>query len=263
MPVLRPGPLSPGYRQLVAPEPSDLEYISFGLLGLSAGQSWDYAAEGVESVLVILGGRCDVEADGPTWENIGERADVFDGRATAAYLPPGSHCRVTGRGSVKVAVCSARAENGGEATLISPDAVGVRTVGRDAFERTVYDILVPGSSEAERLIVGETINGPGLWSGYPPHKHDEHDPPEESELEEVYYFRVNPPQGFGLQRIYGDGFDTTYAARDGDVATISQGYHSVAAAPGYELYYLWMLAGRCRSMHMREDPQHRWVQAQT
>ena len=86
--------------------------------------------------------------------------------------------------------------------------------------------------------------------------------PEESKLEEVYHFRVRPQQGFGLQRVYGNGFDRTYAVGDGDVATISEGYHSVAAAPGYDLYYLWMLAGEHRVMHMREDPQHRWVQAQ-
>jgi len=263
MALVRPEPPSAGYLRVVGPEHPDLNAIEFGLLTLPDGRSWETTFAGAESLLVVLGGRCDVEADGRRWEHMGERADVFDGRPAAVYLPPGSRCRVTARGDVTVAVCSATADRGGEATPISPDAVGVRRVGRDAFERTVYDILVPGSSEAERLIVGETINGPGRWSGYPPHKHDEHDLPEESELEEVYYFRVHPAQGFGLQRIYGDGFDTAYAVRDGDVATISGGYHSVAAAPGYDLYYLWMLAGQHRVVHMREDPQHRWVQAQT
>ena len=263
MALVRPEPPSAGYLRIVGPEHPDLNAIEFGLLTLPDGRSWETTFAGAESLLVVLGGRCDVEADGRTWEHIGDRADVFDGRPTAVYLPPSSRCRVTGRGDVTVAVCSAAALNGGEAALISPDAVGVRMVGRDAFERTVYDILVPDSSEAERLIVGETINGPGRWSGYPPHKHDEHDLPEESKLEEVYYFRVKPAQGFGLQRIYGDGFDTAYAVREGDVATISKGYHSVAAAPGYDLYYLWMLAGEHRVVHMREDPQHRWVQTQT
>ena len=263
MALVRPEAPSTGYLRVAGPEHPDLNVIEFGLLTLPDGRSWEQAFDSVEALLVVLGGRCDVEADGRTWERIGERTDVFDGKATAVYLPPGSRCRVTGRGYVRVAVCAARAVSGGEAALISPDAVGVRNVGRETFQRAVYDILVPGSSEAERLIVGETINVPGLWSGYPPHKHDEHDPPEESKLEEVYYFRLNPAQGFGLQRIYGDGFDTVHAVQDGDVATISQGYHSVAAAPGYDLYYLWMLAGEHRVVHMREDIQHRWVQAQT
>ncbi|NIR02714.1 MAG: 5-deoxy-glucuronate isomerase, partial [Gemmatimonadales bacterium] len=237
----------------------DLQHIGFGLLSLSDGACWANAFREVESALVILGGQCDVEADGRTWERIGERADVFDGRPTAVYLPAGSRCRVRARGDVRVAVCAATALTGGEPTLISPDAVGARTVGRDTFERTVYDILVPGSSDAERLIVGETINGAGLWSGYPPHKHDVHNPPEESRLEEVFYFRLNPAQGFGLQRVYGGESDRTYAVKDTDVVTISGGYHTIAAAPGYQLYYLWILAGEHRVMHLREDPEHCWL----
>ena len=263
MALVRPEPLSAGYRRIVGPDHPDLNTIEFGLLNLPDGRSWGTTFAETEALLVVLGGQCDVEADGHTWTRIGERADVFDGRPTAVYIAPGSRCRVTGRGEVAAAVCSAAAASGGEAALIPPDAVGIRTVGREAFERTVCDILVPGSSEAERLIVGETLNGSGQWSGYPPHKHDEHDVPEESKLEEVYYFRARPQQGFGLQRVYGDDFDRTYAVGDGDVATISEGYHSVSAAPGYDLYYLWMLAGEHRVMHMREDPQHRWVQTQT
>ena len=114
----------------------------------------------------------------------------------------------------------------------------------------------------ERLLAGETYNPSGLWSSYPPHKHDTQRAPEESKLEEVYHFRVKPAGGFGIQRVYGDGFDDAYAVQNRDTVAIARGYHPVAAAPGYELYYLWILAGEERVLHWWEDPSHSWVSSQ-
>jgi 5-deoxy-glucuronate isomerase len=262
MGLIRGKSVQSGYTRIVGPEQPDLNYIEFGLLALGDGQRWEHTFEGVESVLVILGGRCDIEANGRGWANVGDRDDVFGGKATAAYCPPSATCRVVGRGQVTVAVCCAQADGEREPILISPDSVRVREVGQDTFQRSVHDIAAPCTVEAQRLIVGETYNRPGRWSSYPPHKHDIHNPPEESELEEVYYFRVSPAQGFGVQRVYGDGSDDTYAVCDGDVVTIAEGYHPVGAAPGYELYYLWILAGEHRIMHPCDDPQHSWVLAQ-
>ena len=86
---------------------------------------------------------------------------------------------------------------------------------------------------------------PGQWSSYPSHKHDRDDPPEEVNMEEVYHFKVNPPQGFGIQVMYNDDFslNESYIVRNGDTIAIEQGYHPVAAAPGYQIYYLWVMAG--------------------
>jgi 5-deoxy-glucuronate isomerase len=248
-----------GYKPVVGPEDSDLDYIGFGLLNLTDGQSWEQTFVGREALLVVLGGRCDVNAADQTWSDVGERTDVFDGKPSAVYLPPGTECRATGRGDVEIAVCTALADSGGEVSLIAPGDVGVRDVGKGTFERQIYDILTPESLPAQRLIVGETYNPPGLWSSYPPHKHDEHRPPEESKLEEVYHFRVKPPEGFGIQRVYGEGFDETYPVQDGDTVVITRGFHPVASAPGYLLYYLWMLAGEERVMRPCEDPAHSWV----
>jgi 5-deoxy-glucuronate isomerase len=259
MVLRRPQPRQAGYLHIVGPEHPDLEHIGFGLLSLADGESWTNTFSGFESVLVILGGRCDIEADGRNWESIGDRADVFDGKPTAVYCPPGCTCHITGRGGVMIAVCSAKADSGPDPTLISPDQIGLRLVGTDNFERRIHDIVSLDNLPARSLIVGETYNLPGMWSSYPPHKHDTHNPPQESHLEEVYYFRLRPPQGFGFQRVYGSGSDQAYAVQDGDVVTISKGYHPVAAAPGYELYYLWILAGEHRVVHMCEDPNHSWV----
>jgi 5-deoxy-glucuronate isomerase len=262
MGLIRGTSVQRGYTRIVGPEQRDLNYIEFGLLRVGDGESWEHTFEGVEAVLVILGGRCDVEVGDRKWGNLGARDDVFGGKATAAYCPPGATCRVLGRGRATVAVCCARADEEREPVLIPPDSVRVREMGQGAFQRSVHDIAVPGGLEAQRLMVGETFNRPGFWSSYPPHKHDAHNPPQESELEEVLYFRVRPAHGFGIQRVYGDGFDDMYAVADGDVVTVAKGYHTVAAAPGYELYYLWILAGEHRIMRLCDDPQHSWVLAQ-
>jgi 5-deoxy-glucuronate isomerase len=147
--------------------------------------------------------------------------------------------------------------------VVFPDEVQVRNIGGDNWQRTVYT-AIGENVEADRLIVGETINPPGNWSSAPPHKHDT---PGEQEavMEEVYHYRLNPPQGFGLQRIYtapGDAepIDVTYAVRNGDTAAIPRGYHPVVAAPGYQLYYLWALAGDERRYGAwSDDPEHAWI----
>jgi len=278
MPLLRARPARAGYTPIVSPADSDLRYLSFGLVTLGNGESWRQRPSEQETVLVVLGGKCDVAAGGQRWERIGERVDVFGGKPTAVYVPPGCEFEVTGRGKVEVAVCGAQAESGPAATLIPPERVGFRKVGEGAFHREIHDLVTAESFPAKRLIVGETYNPPGLWSSYPAHKHDRAEPPQESALEEVYHFRVQPPQGFGLQRVYGEGlpgpsgprgdpsgsqrgqgFDEAYAVQDRDTAVITRGYHPVVAAPGYRLYYLWMLAGERRIMQWREDPAHAWV----
>jgi 5-deoxy-glucuronate isomerase len=122
----------------------------------------------------------------------------------------------------------------------------------------VRTILGPEHT-AGRLLLGETINPPGNWSFYPPHKHDTQAPPREVKLEEVYYFHIDPPEGFGVQIRYGGG-EECFTVRRGDTAAIKAGYHPVVAAPGYRLYYLWVMAGEGRQMIPHLDPRYAWVQ---
>jgi len=149
---------------------------------------------------------------------------------------------------------------GGEPRLIGPEKVKVSTRGKDACERTIHDII-DASFPSKRLLVGETFNAPGKWSSYPPHKHDTMRPPDETRMEEVYFYRVSPPQGFGIQRVYSPekGFDETFVIRDNSLVKLPFGYHPVAAAPGYQLYYLWILAGEPRNYILHDDPEHKWV----
>ena len=192
----------------------------------------------------------------------GGRSDPFSEPGHSVYAPPGAPLRlVAGDGGAVVAVTSAAAGDDppGEARIIGPGDQRIANVGEGTWERNVRTILGPEHA-ASRLLVGETLNPPGCWSSYPPHKHDTHEPPDEVRLEEVYLFRLQPENGFGVQILYEPGQERSFMVRDGDVAVIPSGYHPVVAAPGYELYYLWVMAGQGRVMAPRFDPEHVWVQ---
>lgn len=250
-----------GYQPIIDRAQAGLEYLDFGLLRLGQGMRHTLDFPEVEAALVILGGTCHLTGEGFSWRDAGKRDSVFSGRATAAYLPAGSRVEVEGASrAVQIAVCTSPARPGGKPQLVTPDEVSTRTVGSGTYEREVQDIILD-NVPAQRLLVGETFNKPGCWSSYPPHKHDVANLPTEVKLEEVYYFQVNPQQGFGIQRIYSPeaGLDESYAVQDGDTVIIPRGYHPVAAAPGYTVYYLWMLAGEERVMKPNDDPRHAWV----
>ena len=149
---------------------------------------------------------------------------------------------------------------GGEPAVIGPDAVRVNPRGKGSYAREVHDLFVT-DPHARRLMVGETFNPPGHWSSYPPHKHDGRDG--EPKLEEVYHYRIDPPQGFGHQMLYtADGESVTHTVRDGDAVLLPYGYHPVSAPPGYRLYYLWAIAGAQRKLALHEDPAHTWIHQQ-
>jgi 5-deoxy-glucuronate isomerase len=182
---------------------------------------------------------------------------VFSEPATALYLPAGSELVVAAERELEAVIVSTPAAGGGEANLLKPADVTVNQRGKGVYSREVHDIFVRDSI-VRRLMVGETFNPPGHWSSFPPHKHDGRDG--EPRLEEVYHFRIDPPQGFGYQTIYtNEGESVTHQVRDRDAVLLPYGYHPVSAAPGYRLYYLWALAGQERALGLFEDPAHRWI----
>jgi 5-deoxy-glucuronate isomerase len=121
--------------------------------------------------------------------------------------------------------------------------------------------MLPPEFPAERLIVVEVLTPEGHWSSYPPHKHDVENLPHENLLEETYYYRIDPPQGFALQRIYThDGrWDVALVCEDGDMVLVPEGYHPVSAAAGYDCYYLNAQAGPSRAWLVNDDPAHTWI----
>ncbi len=191
---------------------------------------------------------------------IGERADVFSGLPWSVYAPPHASVAIEAVEDCELAICSAPAVGRYPARVIAPSDVETLTRGQGTNARHIRNIL-PETAEAESLLVVEVITPGGHWSSYPPHKHDRDALPDESYLEETYYHRLSPPQGFALQRVYTDdrSLDETMAVGDRDVVLVPRGYHPVGAPHGYELYYLNTMAGPKRAWRFHNDPAHEWL----
>jgi 5-deoxy-glucuronate isomerase len=243
----------------VSPESAGWDWVGFEVLKLGAGQRVERRADGEEVCLVTLSGRCAVSTESDEWR-FGQRESVFDGPPHALYLPPGMGYRVEATTDLELAVCSAPARRGAEPLLVQPEDVEVEIRGNGNMERRVHPILME-DRPAERLLVVEVLTPNGHYSSYPPHKHDKDDRPNETYLEETYYHRIRPEQGFALQRVYtGDRtLDETLAFHDGDVVLVPKGYHVVSAPPGYDLYYLNVMAGPVREWKIHNDPDHEWL----
>jgi 5-deoxy-glucuronate isomerase len=222
---------------------------------LSPGGKVAYVSADEETVVVLQQGRGTFAAGTGLWPV--SRQSVFGERATALLLPPDTRLQVIADTPLEAVLVSAPAEAGGHPVLCTPDEVVVNARGRDLYRRDVHTLFV-SDPHGRRLMVGETFNAAGNWSSYPPHKHDGRDG--EPVLEEVYYYRVDPPGGFGLQMQYtADGEQAAHQVHDGDLVLLPYGYHPTCVPPGYRLYYLWALAGAQRQLAVYEDPAYRWV----
>lgn len=237
------------------------DYTGLTVVKLASGEAWTHSTGPDEVALVPLGGRCSVTAEGQTW-SIGGRDDPFSGQPWALYLPRESELEVIAETPLELAVTAARAERRFPPRVVTPDDVKVEIRGAGNAARQINHIIEP-SFPADRLLVVEVFTPSGNWSSYPPHKHDVHDMPREADLEEIYYYRIGPPEGFGLQRLHtADGqIDAAYVIHDGDLLLVPEGYHTFAVAQGYTGYYLNVLAGDepVRTMQPSDDPALAWV----
>ena len=244
----------------ITPESAGWQYVSFAVYHLTRGQAFHGAADGRETVLVVLSGIGKAELNGQPLEQIGERLSVFEETpAYALYLSEDARYQVECTSDVmQIAVASAPTTHAHlPARLIRPEDVSVELRGEGNTQRRVQHIL-DIEQEAERLIVVEVITPAGNWSTFPPHKHDTENAPHEAYLEETYYHHISPADGFAFQRVYNyEGFDESVAVRDGDLVLVPKGYHVVSAAPGCDLYYLNIMAGPHRVWNYQVDPAFR------
>lgn len=259
-----PFPGTEGTVLSVTPESAGWSYVGFEVVRLNAGETLQRATEDKEVCLVLLSGKADVRTEDSEWNDIGQRMSVFEKTPPySVYVPGRNRYEVRALTEVELAVCSAPGGSGAHAArLIAPEQVGVETRGYGNIERQIHNIL-PEGEPAESLLVVEVFTPEGHWSSYPPHKHDRDDLPNESLLEETYYFRVQPERGFALQRVYTDdrSLDETLAVKNGEAVLVPRGYHPVSAPPGYEVYYLNVMAGPARAWKFRNDPDHAWLMA--
>lgn len=250
--------LHEGYNPLVAE--SEMEYIQFGVFKGKAGDTFSYDTGDREAVLVFLSGRCRLWVNREDNGVVGGRRSVFEGNAWSLYAPNHTRVDIEVLDEAEVAVSQTRVAASGTPMLIPPEKVNVRDVGVWNWRRDVKDI-VDKRIPASRLVVGETINPPGNWSSWPPHKHDVHQPPQESKQEEVYFFKVQPAHSFGVGRLYtaeGD-VDEVFPIHNNTLLLIRRGYHPIGAAPGTRVYYLWTLAGDTRDLIPNDAPEYRWM----
>ena len=243
----------------VAPDGAAWRSIHFDVKRLAAGDSLDGTSGDNETALIVLAGTALVEVDGQRFPNVGGRASVWERRPPSlVLLPGGCSYRVTADGPVELVTAGATATSRDRAPRhVTPADMLVEERGSGQTARRVHHLLPP-SAPADRLILVEVYTPGGNWSSFPPHKHDTDDPPRESELEEVYYYHVEPATGFALQRVYvADGsLDTTIAAQAGDLVLVPRGYHVVGATPGHDCYYLNVMAGQGRVWAFSLDPAY-------
>jgi 5-deoxy-glucuronate isomerase len=257
----------------VTPELAGWEYISFQVRRLAAGGSWAFATNDFELAIVVLSGRISVASGRGTWEHIGSRDSVFAGLPSALYLPRHTSFTVKAETDCEFAVARAPADQDYEPRLVTPADIDIEIRGGDNATRQINSIIPPGFP-CQRLVVVEVYTPGGNWSSYPPHKHDVHKTgPDgrlnEADLEEVYFYKLDRPEGFAFQRIYtapesplhraGLPIDAVVLAQHNDAVLVPEGYHPVTSAPGYTTYYLNVLAGSAQSLANSEDPRYAWV----
>ncbi len=237
--------------------------LDFAMLKLAPGETYSAKTPGREILGVVLGGKATFEINGETFEKVGGRPNVFSGKPHSVYIPSGAKFTIHADNGVEIALPSAPSDLETEPYLISPTQVANGTWGAANFRRYYQQILTQVSQPdlpARRLIVGETFTPSGNWSTYPPHKHQVDDLPREAFHEEMYYFKVNPVEGFGLCHYYNEeGEEENATVRDNSILMMPNGYHTVVSAPGYTTYYMWILAGNQRFQATVDDPQLGWV----
>jgi 5-deoxy-glucuronate isomerase len=250
----------------ITPQVAGWEHLSFGARRLTKGQRWAENTGGSEYGLVLLGGACSIESSRGRWPKIGRRPNVFSGMPYGLYLPPDTRFSVEALSEeVDIAYGWCRAEGRHPPRLVIPESVEIEIRGGGNATRQINSIFPPGF-DCERLVAVEVYTPPGNWSSYPPHKHDVHRTDAagrllEADLEEIYFYKQDRPQGYAIQRVYTAEakLDELIVARPDDVVLVPEGYHPVASAAGYTTYYLNFLAGSAQSLANSDDPQHAWV----
>ncbi len=245
----------------VTPQSAGWGHVGFSVVRLSPGQTFTGGDAARETCLVLVAGTADITVAGQLFASVGGRTSPFeDAPPGAVFVPPGEDYTVHALSGIELAVCTAPGAPGYEARCIPESEMSREVRGQGTNTRYIRNIL-PQDRPAHSLLIVEVVTPSGHWSSYPPHKHDTAEEGAETALEETYYHRLDPPQGFAFQRVYTDdrSLDEAVLVEDGDVVMVPRGYHPVGTAHGYDLYYLNVMAGPERRWIFRNDPAHEWI----
>lgn len=264
-----------GWESVVDSSMSGWQHTGVRVAELDSGTELPLLELNRERIIVPLAGSFTVthSEDGVSSETIlAGRTSVFDGPTDVLYLSSAATAVISGKGRVAIAIAPTMEVRPTRHLSAIETPIELRGAGRSS--RQVHNFGTPQALDAARLIVCEVITPAGNWSSYPPHKHDEYTPGSESRLEEIYYFECAPARGttsgnpdaaFGMFSTYSSpagNIDINTTVRTGDIALVPYGYHGPAvAAPGYDLYYLNIMAGPDpeRAWLISDDPQHAWI----
>ena len=252
-----------GYTPLCTIGECSLKNLEFGIIELEEGQKLSFDTKDRETAFVMLWGTASFAVGGVDYGRLGVRTNVF--------ASPKAECFYAGRGSVveieslfrcKIAVCATPIDVDTQPQAIHQADVRVTRLGVKPWERDT-SFIVDGSTNAKKLTIGEAYVTPGNWAGFPPHKHDQDNMPVECVAEEIYYFLFDPQQGFGVQCLYtADGsIDEAYRVKNDELVEFPYGYHTTVGAPGYNTYFLWLMAGSHQGFCRVNDPEHAWISA--
>lgn len=246
----------------ITPQSAGWRYVGFSLYRLREGETIAEATGNSEVIIVMVEGKARFNAAGKDWGELGERMNVFEKTPPhCLYVPNGEQWEASATTDCTIGVCLAPGISGHEARRIGPDGITLTPRGIGANQRFINNIAMENEDYCDSLLVTEVFTPAGNWSSYPSHRHDEDDFPRITYLEETYYHRINPEQGFGLQRVYTDdgSLDETIAVKNHDVVLVPRGHHPCGAPHGFELYYLNVMAGPLRKWRFVADPAVQWI----
>lgn len=243
------------------------EFSSIRVVNLEPGASVTIPGGAAELLVLPLSGACEVAVGDETFSLDG-REEVWTDITDYAYIPRNADFTITTATGGRFALPGAVATTDLEARYCPRTEVQTGLRGAGPSSRQVNNYALGNDLETSHLLACEVLTPGGNWSSYPPHKHDE-ETEVERKLEEIYYYQVRPglgnTDGFAFQRIYtspaGD-MDFCAEVRDGDMVVMPFGYHGpAAAAPGYDLYYLNVMAGPAEGAQWlsTDDPHHAWI----
>jgi 5-deoxy-glucuronate isomerase len=256
------------YQEITAKQ-AGWKHLNFGARRMERGESWEGYTGGCEYAIVLLGGEFSIQSYAGDWKTVNGRKDVFSGLPHAVYLPRETRFSLTPESPLlDIAWGYCESDHEFPARMISPedvDAMGIEIRGGDNATRQINSILPPGA-ECHRLVCVEVYTPSGNWSSFPAHKHDQRTLDDQGNLieaclEEVYFYKIDKPQGFAIQRVYNDdrSLDELVLAEGDDVVLVPSGYHPVVAGHGYTAYYLNFLVGSDQSLANTDDPAHKWI----
>lgn len=246
----------------ITPGRAGWSYVGFGLYRLRPGDSAAEATGRNEAILVLVEGKAKITAGGEDFGEMGARMDVFEKTPPhCLYVPNGSDWRAEATTDCTLAVCTAPGKGNHKVLRLGPEGIETTPRGKGANTRFINNIAMEGRDVADSLLVTEVFTPQGNWSSYPPHRHDEDDYPNMTYLEETYYHRLNPAQGYGLQRVWTEdgSLDEAIAVSNHDVVLVPKGHHPCGVPYGYEMYYLNVMAGPIRKWRFRNHPDHDWI----